>query len=351
MAHKLNYNSDTNEYAFYSKKEKAWHGLGQVLDKDITPGGALNLAHMNYKVGITDVYAPVPELGVYDYINMTYKIVPNCRATYRTDTNEVFGSVGNRYEIVQNNEFLDFIYSTFCYKSIYSEQDIVIETAGALGKGERVFVTAKIPNYIKLRDSGDDVAERYLLITNNHDGKGMFTAGLTNVRVVCNNTLNFALNGNIKNKVTLKHTKSIHDNIERGQELLRLSAKYTETQCEAFTAMSKVRLLDREVEAYVARTMMSDTNFALYCDYGLNEPNLSARTINKIYAVLHWIQRGIGQTDVNIEGTVYWALQGIIGYINNAVKYESNLDRFDSINDGYGYNIVNKAYSNAIKYL
>ena len=66
------------------------------------------------------------------------------------------------------------------------------ETAGALGNGERVFITAKFVLTISV-GNGDDVTESTFSVTTSHDGSGSITAAFTPIRIVCQNTLNASL--------------------------------------------------------------------------------------------------------------------------------------------------------------
>ena len=106
--------------------------------------------------------------------------VPNFYATVRTDNDVVFGVVGKDYVIVQNTEAFSF------FDAIVGGDGIQYETAGALGKGERIFITAKLPDYIKV--GNDDLIEKYLFLTTSHDGAGSIMAAFTPVRIVCNNS-------------------------------------------------------------------------------------------------------------------------------------------------------------------
>ena len=90
--------------------------------------------------------------------------VPNCYATIRTDTEQVLGVVGKDYEVVQNADAFSF------FDAIVGGDGILYETAGALGKGERIFITAKLPGYIRV--GSDDVIEKYLFLSISHDGFG-----------------------------------------------------------------------------------------------------------------------------------------------------------------------------------
>ena len=136
------------------------------------------------------------ELEVSDYF-----------ANIRTDNNAVLGVVGKDYHIVQNCEAFSFFDSI-----VGSNKGILYETAGALGKGERIFITAKLPDYIRV-GNGDDITEKYIFLTTSHDGSGSITAAFTPVRIVCQNTLNASLR-NMTNVVRIKHTSGAKQRIE-----------------------------------------------------------------------------------------------------------------------------------------
>ena len=71
----------------------------------------------------------------------------------------------------------------------------------------------------------DDEVEPYLCFTNSHDGSGSVRAIVTPIRVVCNNTLNFALN-NAKRAWSVRHTGNINAKIQEAQEALNLTKNY-----------------------------------------------------------------------------------------------------------------------------
>src|SRR3954467_15881888 len=50
MAHNLNYNDKTQKHCFFSVKEKAWHGLGQIVKDYPTRREALQFAGLDYTV-------------------------------------------------------------------------------------------------------------------------------------------------------------------------------------------------------------------------------------------------------------------------------------------------------------
>ena len=185
MAHNLNFNERTGLYSFFSVKQKAWHGLGQIVEQYPTSEEAIKYAGLNYEVAKSPLYIKgsnfVETPNGIETTDSEQK-VPNYFANIRTDNNAVLGVVGNDYHIVQNREAFSF------FDAIVGGGDgILYETAGALGKGERIFITAKLPGYIRV-GNGNDVTEKYVFLTTSHDGSGSITAAFTPIRIVCQNS-------------------------------------------------------------------------------------------------------------------------------------------------------------------
>lgn len=76
---------------------------------------------------------------------------------------------------------------------ILTQGNAIIESAGALNDGKRVFITLKMSDAIMAKRG--DTINQYIVIANSHDGSLAITALVTNVRVVCNNTLTAAMQG------------------------------------------------------------------------------------------------------------------------------------------------------------
>ena len=57
MAANIEFNQDRNSYSFYSLKEHAWHGLGQVVEEAKTPEEVIRLANLDYEVDLAPMFA------------------------------------------------------------------------------------------------------------------------------------------------------------------------------------------------------------------------------------------------------------------------------------------------------
>jgi phage/plasmid-like protein (TIGR03299 family) len=118
------------------------------------------------------------------------------------------GMVSNRYAPLQNIEAFSF------FEPFISNGWAQFHTAGALGNGERVWVLAKLPGQIVVLPG--DTIDRYLLLSNKHDGTGAISIRFTPIRVVCQNTLNWAAEGG-SSAISVRHSKNIGENLKKAQ--------------------------------------------------------------------------------------------------------------------------------------
>ena len=105
MAHQINFNEQTGQHSFFSVKEKAWHGLGQIVQGYPTSKEALTLAGLDYTVEKRPIFTYDTEnhrANEDTDIKIPEIEVPGYSATIRTDTDQVLGLVGKDYKIVQN---------------------------------------------------------------------------------------------------------------------------------------------------------------------------------------------------------------------------------------------------------
>lgn len=325
MGHNLNYNERTGKHSFFSVKEKAWHGLGQIVQDYPNSRDAIRFAGLDYTVekrklftydnenqnGNPDTDIIIPEIDV-----------PNYFATVRTDTEQVLGVVGKDYEVVQNEDAFSF------FDAIVGGSDgIQYETAGALGKGERIFITAKLPEYIKV--GGDDLIEQYLFLTTSHDGYGSITAAFTPVRIVCNNTLNAAFR-NCSNSIKIRHTSNAKERLEEAHKVMGISYKLSEYLEDAFNNWSKVRITDEQVRRLIQLAMIPNKEVFQKLQQG-NADELSTHYTNVCDAAFEYALSNPSQQLETTKGTVFGAYNAITGYFQNIRTYKDDEAKLKSL--------------------
>ncbi|KRT15964.1 alpha/beta hydrolase [Pedobacter ginsenosidimutans] len=338
MGHNINYNSITGKHAFMSVKEKAWHGLGTIIEDYPTSAEALRFAGLDYTVEKRKLFTfdnennlgdperdlVIPELAVPDYY-----------ATVRKDTEQVLGVVGKDYEIVQNVHAFDFFDSI-----VGGSGGILYETAGALGKGERIFITAKLPDYIRV--GRNDLIEKYLFLTTSHDGYGSITAAFTPTRIVCNNTLNAAMR-NKTNCIRLKHTANVQDRLKVAHQLLGLTNRLANELEEVFNHWSRVRITDSQVKQLIGLAMSPNRETSEALKAGRFE-DLSTLYTNTVEKVMEYAFSSPTQQEETTKGTLFGAYNAVTGYFQNAKSYKDTESKFKSIMYGTGLQRSQKAF-------
>ncbi|BAU51880.1 DUF932 domain-containing protein [Mucilaginibacter gotjawali] len=328
MAHNLNFNSASQEYSFFSVKERAWHGLGKIVEQYPTSAEAIRFAGLDYFVekrplftydtgnhtGDPDTELLIPEIEV-----------PNYFATIRTDTEQVLGVVGKDYEVVQNVNAFEF------FDAIVGGGDgILYETAGALGKGERIFITAKLPGYIRV--GKDDFIEKYLFLTTSHDGFGSITAAFTPIRIVCNNTLNAAM-ANHSGAIKIRHTASANDRLKQAHTLMGISSSLGSELEGLFNHWSQIRITDREVKKLIQVAMAPNKEVLKNLQAGKDD-ELSAIYTNMVDKVYEYVFTSPSQQMATTAGTVFGAYNAVTGYFQNVRNYKDGEAKFKSIIEG-----------------
>ena len=350
MAHNLEIKNGTASFAENGKKERAWHRLGQVFDGEMTVATALAASHADYTVASSPVYYNLDGNGGF-VENPDYKHI------FRTDTNQILGLVTKGYGIVQNAEAFDFVNQLCCGGN---ENTPFIEAAGVLGRGERVFVTAKFPEQFKIGDSFSDDAEMYAVITTAHDGSGAVTVMLTPVRVVCNNTLQYAMLENNISKFSFRHTSGVSErlkSIENTQQVSRTLKCYDATMKaikEYTDSLAKIDVSEAMIIDVAGQVAFGD-KFKIFKAEGITSENISSQLKNVYNGLRESIENGIGQKEFH-QHNGNWLFNGLSTYYQNAVNYcsvgqKDNPERkFDNIFGGTVHRKLKSAFNNIITY-
>lgn len=324
MAHNLHYNEQTGKHSFFSVKEKAWHGLGQIVQDYPTSAEAIKHAGLDYTVekrplftydnennaANEDTDIKIPEIDVPDFL-----------ATMRTDTEQVLGVVGKDYEVVQNTDAFSF------FDAIVGGDGIQYETAGALGKGERIFITAKLPGYIKV--GNDDLIEKYLFLTTSHDGYGSILAAFTPVRIVCANTLNAALR-NYSNSIKIRHTANAKQRLEQAHKVMGIANKLTEQMESIFNHWAKVRITDPAIKKLIQLAMIPNKEVLHNVQAGKDD-ELSTCFKNMCDNAYEYALTSPTQQQSTTRGTLFGAYNAVTGYFQNMRNYKNDEAKLKSV--------------------
>ena len=158
------------ETMFYVR-EKPWHGLGTEVSEAPASLDALVYAGLDWRVEQKEVYT---EDGTP---------IPGYKVNVRSTDHAALGIVSDRYKVVQNE-------AAFQFTDDLLGEGVTYETAGALQGGRKVWLLARMPQRYVI--AGDEITP-YMVFMNSHDGSSGVKVAMTPIRVVCQNTLNLAL--------------------------------------------------------------------------------------------------------------------------------------------------------------
>lgn len=268
-------------------------------------------------------------------------IIKSHMATVIEENNSTIGVVGSKYGTVQNSKAFEFI-DIMTSGTLGGEQTPVIETAGILDDGARMYVTAKMPGKFFIDGDDSDGIDDYILFTNTHDGSGAVMALFTPIRVICQNTLNAAIRG-AANKVAFKHTLNVNDKLEFTKEenmrfimsILNRHNIFKEEFVNQLTHLKSQKINDDDAlkfATYVMSGNKADENLRLLASSNGNIlaiDEIATRTKNQIIALRDAIESGVGQSQ--FRGTKLWLYNGLTSYMNNTRTYKSEEDKMDSI--------------------
>ena len=343
-------------YSFVENKKSglAWHSLGQQVDGAMHVDEALKLSHADYNVMMQPVMVLTPEVqdqilnGGIDADTLLSLVIPNTMATVRTDLNQSLGVVSDSYGIVQNSDAFKFVDLLVSGKNTDRDNTPVIETAGVLGRGERVFVTAKFPKQIVLDARRDDLVDMYACFTTSHDGTGSVRCVITPIRVVCNNTLNLAMHNNI-GRISFRHSRNVmsrldllqEENAEFAYKTLNLYEVYASGLKEQFEHLRNIRLSEKDLDNILADVILSPEAAKAFHQDGIYAKDIKTRGRNLFFNVKEAMESGIGQEGQE-KGTALWAINGLTTYFQNVANFSNEEIKFDSLLSGNAYNKVQK---------
>lgn len=319
MAHNLNFNEQTGKHSFFSVNEKAWHGLGTIVTSYPTSTEALQFAGLDYEV----IKLP----NIHRRADETEHVSGTSFFTYRKDTGAILGDkLGAEYKVVQNVDAFTF------FDSIVGGDGILYETAGALGQGEKVFITAKLPDYIKV--GSDDLIEKYLFLTTSHDGSGSITAAFTPIRIVCQNTLSMALN-NCSNVFKIRHTESAQDRLKQAHKIMGISNKLTDELNDILNAWAKVKITDKQVMQLIQQAMAPSKEVLANIKKGAPD-ELSTCFTNICQNTFLYAMSSPTQQTKTTKGTLFGAYITVTGYFQNVKEFKTGEEKLNSILFGTG---------------
>jgi len=326
MAHNISIVDGKAEMAYAG--DRPWHGLGVSVPGLMKTSEALTAAHLDWTV-TKEPLQVVNENGFF--------AVPDHYGILRSDNAAVLGVVGNVYTPISNKDAFAF------FDGVLGENHGQIETAAALGQGEKVFMLARLP-VVQEVVKGDPM-EQYLLVHNSHDGSSNLEVMFTNVRVVCQNTLSMALAGQ-SNRIKIRHCSNFEERMREAERTLVASKEYWEEIRTVAQHLSETSITRVEVGAFM------DVMFPV------KEDAKKKTTENSRERFVSLLDGGRGADIPGVKGTAWGMYNAYVEYLQyersvkglakDATNGERNAQRWQRMTLGTFSNDMQKAFDTTL---
>lgn len=223
------------ETMFYRKrteKDTPWHRGGTPFEEDATFREAFVAAGMDFEIEKRPNLVQlnrnpkkgedyVPPIGDPVFDESWYITTGESFSIVRTDIEEVIGTVGRAYGLLQNREAMEPL------EPLVDQGYMTLETGGCLKGGRDLWMMVRfnVDEILRrcdpeaqdtlawlMHDSPQNRVVPYGLLTWNHSGVGKPRCKATLVRVVCANTLEIAVSERSEFEIAVKHSKNVKQN-------------------------------------------------------------------------------------------------------------------------------------------
>jgi phage/plasmid-like protein (TIGR03299 family) len=291
--------------SMFSARETPWHRLGIVTPDVLTAKDAIVTAGLDWEVEKHPIFRKKVEVNE-DGATETYTEIPDRFALERNIDGQLMSIVSDVYKPFQNGQAFDFM------DYLVDSGEAKYETAGSLRHGRVVFITMETPREILV--GGKDAHKTYLLLRTTHDGSGRISVYVVTVRVVCMNTLTWAING-AKHSWGVTHTADVSTKVAQAREALGLTFKYDEAFKIEAESLLKVKVTDDEIIAFLEKQLQERPS---------KEDEIAAVMANYRDS----------ETVGDFRGTGWGALNGVSEYYEHVKDNKSGEALFSRVLDG-----------------
>jgi phage/plasmid-like protein (TIGR03299 family) len=222
------------------------------------------------------------------------------------------------------------------FQPFLDAREAALHTAGSLVQGARIWVLARLNRDPLVIAEGDEV-QKFILLSHSHDGSLAVRVGFTPVRVVCANTLAMAHGSDASKLIRIRHSKSVHDNLENIREVMNLANQEFEATAEQYRLLATKDINQIDLRKYVRRVFKLGENV-----------EVGSRMRNILSEIAGLTEAGIGNDIPSIRGTWWAAYNGLSEYLTHRHgRSESN--RLNSLWFGSNANVNRHALDTAVE--
>jgi len=303
-----------------------WHGFGKNLPQGATIEVWIKEAQLDWQI--------LRESVRYRFRNELLTM-PDRHVLLRSDNGHPLSVVSDDYKIVQPKEVVEF------YRDLVKDSDFTLETAGALDEGRKVWALARsIHTGFANPKANEDEMNGFLLLATSCDKTLATTAAFTSIRVVCQNTLQFAME-EIKGQPPTKCIKVPHNHRFVENEVktkLGLINTAWETFIRKVNHLTQIPIDDSKAKEFFEQ---------LFLDPKSNK-RLTNKAVLEIQSLYSSFNNVYGQDLQTAKGTAWGLVNAVTYYVDHDRKSSNQGTRLDSAWFGSGAQLKEKAWNAAI---
>lgn len=299
-----------------------WHKLGSRLEKGMTLEVWADKAGLNWEINRSPVMF---DTGQENESLLSFE---DKSVLYRSDTGNALSVVGQRYNVVQPREILEF------YKDLTEVSGFELETAGVLKGGKKIWALARTGQSTSLK--GNDVTNGYVLLATACDGSMATTAQFTSVRVVCNNTLAISLSQGKEGAVKIPHSTQF--NAQEVKKQLGISVSSWDNFMYQMKTLSERKVSLKEARDFYHQVLISP--------HQSGSENAGTKSIAKAISLFEG--NGRGSQLESSRHTAYGLLNSITEFVDHEKRAITAEHRMDSAWFGHGATTKKKALDAAL---
>lgn len=323
MSHDIDFSTGQPAMAYVG--EKPWHGLGEALPENQSIEEWVRAARLNWEIQMSPVRYVFNDRAMH---------MPGRFVLARSDTGAPLSIVSSDYQVVQPKEVLEF------YRELVKKRHYTLETAGALDGGRKVWALAKTGLVADVSKNPQDKLGAYVLLATSCDKSLATTACFTSIRVVCQNTLHFAIQDvKAANRRSIKINHSQRFDIDQIHQDLGLMEASWECFMEKLNPMADVHLSDAQAKAYFESLLLSEKE--------REEKKFSGKKMGEIQQLMSFFKQAPGQSLDTTKNTLWGALNAVTYFVDHVRN--SSSDRLDSAWFGAGNQLKDKAWDIALQ--
>ncbi len=173
--------------------------------------------------------------GAFVEVPGTFQVVRNDKLT--TDKTRFISTgrgVGRKFKMIDNRQVTEMM-------DALTNSGAAVVSAFSLYGGQRVVMVAQLGEDT---DVEDDAMRLYLVMTTAHDGTAALRILISPTRVVCWNTLSFAMR-NFTQSVSIQHRKTAIERLGAAEELIATCASSFGSQVDILRKLAQVKMTEQ----------------------------------------------------------------------------------------------------------